>query len=202
MAAPAVHQLPQAGNTIGIFPQLTARQSETLVLKEKMLSLTGDSFDIKLAKGQPILRVQGKALSISGRKSVYDMSGNHLFDIVKEHLHLHTTFAAQDPHGNKIMEVKSGLALIGSKATATFVSPQTGKSETLEMKGNWLSTQADITDTSTGQVLGRIDRNMLRARDLFGGKQTYALTVAPGVDMALMCALCICLDEKKNDQQG
>ncbi|KDN60327.1 hypothetical protein CSUB01_03492 [Colletotrichum sublineola] len=223
MAAPAVHQLPQAGNSIGIFPQLTARQSETLVLKEKMLSLTGDSFDIKLANGQPLLRVQGKALSISGRKSVYDMSGNHLFDIVKEHLHLHTTFAAQDPQGNKIMEVKNSLAreylpfkphsggckaadgqvlVIGSKATATFVSPHTGKSESLEMKGNWLSTQADIIDTSTGQVLGRIDRNMLRARDFLGGKQTYALTVAPGVDMALMCALCICLDEKKNDQQG
>ncbi|WDK13202.1 hypothetical protein CGRA01v4_04483 [Colletotrichum graminicola] len=198
-AAQAVHQLPQANNAVGIFPQLTAKTNETLILKEKMLSLTGDSFDIKLANGQPILRVEGKALSISGRKSVYDMSGNHLFDIVKEHLHLHTTFAAQDPQGNKIMEVKSSLALIGSKATATFVSPHTGKSETLEMKGNWLSTQADIVDTSTGQILGRIDRNMLRARDMFGGKQTYALTVAPGVDMALMCALCICLDEKKND---
>ncbi|EFQ27404.1 uncharacterized protein GLRG_01899 [Colletotrichum graminicola M1.001] len=199
-AAQAVHQLPQANNAVGIFPQLTAKTNETLILKEKMLSLTGDSFDIKLANGQPILRVEGKALSISGRKSVYDMSGNHLFDIVKEHLHLHTTFAAQDPQGNKIMEVKSSLALIGSKATATFVSPHTGKSETLEMKGNWLSTQADIVDTSTGQILGRIDRNMLRARDMFGGKQTYALTVAPGVDMALMCALCICLDEKKNDK--
>lgn len=92
--------------------------------------------------------------------------------------------------------------VIGSKATATFVSPQTGKTESLEMKGNWLSTQADIVDTNTGQVLGRIDRNMLRARDFFGGKQTYALTVAPGVDMALMCALCICLDEKKNDNKG
>lgn len=110
MAAPAVHSLPQAGNSVGIFPQLTARQSETLVLKEKILSITGDSFDIKLANGQPILRVQGKALSISGRKAVYDMSGNHLFDIVKEHLHLHTTFAAQDPKGNKIMEVKNSFA--------------------------------------------------------------------------------------------
>lgn len=110
MAAPAVHHLPQAGNSVGIFPQMTARQSETLVLKEKMLSLTGDSFDIKLANGQPILRVQGKALSISGRKSVYDMAGNHLFDIAKEHLHIHTTFVAQDPQGNKIMEVKSSFA--------------------------------------------------------------------------------------------
>ncbi|OLN96030.1 Protein LURP-one-related 15 [Colletotrichum chlorophyti] len=194
--------LPQASNSVGIFPQLTARQSETLILKERMLSLTGDNFDIKLANGQPILHVVGKVMSISGRKSVYDMANNHLFDIVKEHFHIHTTFAAQDPQGNKLMEVKSSFKLLGSKATATFISPSTGKSESLEMKGNWLSTQADIVDSTTGQVLGRIDRNMLKARDFLGGKQTYSLTVAPGVDMALMCALCICLDEKKNDQGG
>ncbi|KAF9871038.1 duf567 domain protein [Colletotrichum karsti] len=167
-----------------------------------MLSLTGDSFDIKLANGTPIFRVTGKVMSISGRKSVYDMSGNHLFDIVKEHMHLHTTFAAVDPKDRKIMEVKSSFALIGSKATATFTSPSTGKSESLEMKGNWLSTSAEIVDTSNGQVVARIDRNALKARDFFGGKQTYALTVAPGVDMALMAAMCICLDEKKNDNNG
>ncbi|KAJ0333688.1 hypothetical protein COL922a_010704 [Colletotrichum nupharicola] len=195
----AAHELAPAGNSVGIFPQVTARQTETLILKEKMLSLTGDNFDIKLVNGTPIFSVKGKVMSISGRKSVYDMSGTHLFDIVKEHFHLHTTFAAIDPHDKKIMEVKNSFALIGSKATATFISPSTGKTETFEMKGNWLSTQADIVDSSTGQVLGRIDRNMLRARDFFGGKQTYALTVAPGVDMALMAALCICLDEKKND---
>ncbi|WYZ33993.1 hypothetical protein EsH8_I_000269 [Colletotrichum jinshuiense] len=160
----AAHQLAPATSSIGIFPQLTARQSETLVLKEKMLSLTGDSFDIKLSNGQPILRVQGKAMSISGRKSVYDMSNNHLFDISKEHLHLHTTFVAQDPNGNKIMEVKSSFALIGSKATATFVSPSTGKTETLEMKGNWVSTQADIIDTSTGQRIATGDAAQLQTR--------------------------------------
>ncbi|KAF6829110.1 tubby C-terminal domain-containing protein [Colletotrichum plurivorum] len=201
MAVPPPTFAP-AKNAVGIFPQLTAQQTETLVLKEKILSLTGDSFDIKLANGQPILRVQGKVMSISGRKSVFDMAGNHLFDIVKEHLHLHTTFAAIDPQDRKILEVKSSFALLGSKATATFISPGTGKSESLSMKGNWLSTQADIVDVSTGQVLGQINRNMFKMRDFLGGAQTYALTVAPGVDMALMAAMCICLDEKKNDGKG
>ncbi|KAL0939864.1 DUF567 domain protein [Colletotrichum truncatum] len=200
MAAPV--QLAQATNAVGVFPQLIAKQTETLILKERMLSLTGDCFDIKLANGQPIFKVQGKVMSISGRKSVFDMAGTHLFDIVKEHFHIHTTFAAIDPSDRKIMEVKSSFALLGSKATATFISPSTGKSESLQMKGNWMSTQADIVDTSTGQVVARIDRNMLRVRDIIGGKQTYSLTVAPGMDMALMAAMCICLDEKKNDKGG
>lgn len=94
---------------IGIFPNMMQHNGSTIVLKEHVLSLTGDSFSIKLADGTPILQVEGKLLSISGRKKVSDMAGNHLFDIVKEHFHIHTTFAAEDPQGNKLMEVKSSF---------------------------------------------------------------------------------------------
>jgi hypothetical protein len=102
-------QLAAVPKPIGIFPQFFAAGLETLVLKEKVLSWTGDDFHIKLANGTPILRVGGKVMSISGRKKVYDMQGNHLFDIVKEHFHLHTTFAVQDAREQKIMEVKSAI---------------------------------------------------------------------------------------------
>jgi uncharacterized protein YxjI len=95
---------------IGIFSQFVAQQSETIVLKEKVLSLTGDSFSIKLANGTPLFQVEGKVMSISGRKTLRDMAGNHLFDIQKEHLHIHTTFAIKDPQDRKIMEVKSKFA--------------------------------------------------------------------------------------------
>lgn len=95
---------------LGIWNQFLARQSEVVILREKVMSLSGDSFDITLQTGQPILRVQGKVLSLSGRKSVFDLSGNHLFDIVKEHLHIHATFAAVNPAGQKLLEVKSSFA--------------------------------------------------------------------------------------------
>jgi hypothetical protein len=36
--------------------------------------------------------------------------------------------------------------VIGSKATATFTSTQTGKAESLTMKGNWTDSSADIID--------------------------------------------------------
>lgn len=105
----AAFQLPPAPREMAVFDSLVARQTETLILREKVMSLTGDSFEIKLASGLPILKVQGKVMSISGRKSVFDMAGTHLFDIVKEHLHIHTTFAIETPTGQKLMEVKSGF---------------------------------------------------------------------------------------------
>lgn len=106
----APEQLPAVPHKIGVFDQCIARQTETIVLREKVMSLSGDSFDIKLANGQPVLQVRGSSLSLSGRKSVYDTAGTHLFDIVKEHLHIHTTFAAEDPKGNKFFEMKHNFA--------------------------------------------------------------------------------------------
>lgn len=89
--------------------------------------------------------------------------------------------------------------MLGSKATATFTSAD-GKADVLKMKGDWFSYSAEILDESTQTVVGRIDRKLLSGRDLLFGQQTYALSVAPNVDMALMAALCICMDEKNNDK--
>lgn len=181
-------QLAPLPQPIGIFDQYLARQTEVIVLREKVMSLSGDSFEIKMQNGQPLFRVEGKVLSISGRKTLTDAAGNKLFDIVKEHFHIHTTFAIEDPSGRKLMQVKSGFALLGSKATATFTTPRTGQAEVLKMKGNWFDSAADIVDERIGAVVGRIDRKLLSGRDLLFGQQTYALTVAPNVDMALMVA--------------
>jgi uncharacterized protein YxjI len=70
------------------------------------------------------------------------------------------------------------------------------------MSGNWADTTADIVDESSGLVVARIDRRLLNSGQLLFGQQTYAVTVAPGVDKALMAALCICLDEKNNEGDG
>lgn len=200
-------QLPPAPKQIGVYQNLIARQSETLVLKEKVLSLSGDSFDISLANGQPILRVTGSAMSISGRKSVTDMQGQHLFDIRKEPFSISTKFYLADRNDNKIMEVKSGFNLlkyvvgniIPSKSTCTFRSMD-GTEENLLMKTSFFANSADIIDQSNGTVVARIDRKMLSGKDIFFGQQTYAVVVAPGVDMALVAAMCICLDEKAHEK--
>lgn len=70
------------------------------------------------------------------------------------------------------------------------------------MKGGWYDHSADIVNDKTGQSVARIDRKLLSGRDLVFGQQTYAVVVAPGVDAALIAALCICFDEKNNEERG
>lgn len=104
------HDLEPVAERIAIFDQFVSQQPQTIVLKEKVLSVSGDSFDIKLDNGQPLLKVKGAWVSLSGRKKVEDASGKHLFDIVKELMHIHTTYAFEDTHGKKVCEVKNNIS--------------------------------------------------------------------------------------------
>ncbi|KAJ5946665.1 hypothetical protein N7454_003504 [Penicillium verhagenii] len=195
------HNLEPVVEHIALFDQFVSAEPQTLVLREKVLSVSGDSFEVKLANGDTVIKVHGAWVSLSGRKKVEDAHGKHLFDIVKEHLHLHSTFALEDTHRKKVCEVKSGLTLIGSKATATFTDAN-GKAVVFNMNGGWFDHSADIVDHRNGQTVARIDRKLLTGRDLLFGDQTYAVVVAPGVDAALIAALCICFDEKNNEERG
>jgi uncharacterized protein YxjI len=95
---------------IGIYPQYIAQQVEQLVLKEKVLSLSGDSFGIKTVDGRVVLQVKGEMLSLSGRKHILDADGTQLFDIRKQHVALHATYFAENPQGEKFFTVKSKFA--------------------------------------------------------------------------------------------
>ncbi|KAJ5736912.1 uncharacterized protein N7483_002037 [Penicillium malachiteum] len=202
------HNLEPVAEPIALFDQFVSQEPQTLILKEKVLSVTGDSFDVKLTSGQTLLKVHGAWVSISDRKKVEDASGTHLFDIVKEHFHLHTTYAMEDTHKKKFAEVKNALKqliqngslVVGSKATATFTD-RNDRVSTFTMKGGWFDHSADIVNQKNGQSVARIDRKLLTGRDLLFGQQTYAVTVAPGVDAALIAALCICFDEKNNEDK-
>lgn len=53
-----------------------------------------------------------------------------------------------------------------------------------------------------GPVVGRISREYLNAREVISNKQTYFLTIAPGVDAALLAAVCVILDEMENEAKA
>ncbi|KJR88103.1 uncharacterized protein SPSK_07968 [Sporothrix schenckii 1099-18] len=185
---------------VGVYPQYTSDKTETLVLKEKIVSLPGDSFDVLLADGRPLLKVKAKVLSVGARRSVFDAaSGTHLFDIYRDLMHVHTTYVLEDPSGNKFFELRNNIRFLSTSATAHFATKATGKPEALTMRGSWNNLRGDIKD-DTGHVVARIDRQLLNARELVFHQSSYAVVVAPGMDMAIVAAMCICLDDKAKMQ--
>ncbi|KAK6340513.1 hypothetical protein TWF696_008839 [Orbilia brochopaga] len=185
---------------IAIFPQFVATKTESLLLREKVFSFSGDSFDITTLEKVPVFKVQGKKLSLSGRKIFMDQQGNELFHLRKEHLAFHSTFYGEDSTGKSLFQVKSKFSIGTSKAYVNFTDTN-GTQHSLLMKGNWFDTKSNIVDEASGAVVATISRKLFNMSELIGGQQTYVLSVAPGVDMALMCAACIAFDEKNNEKK-
>ncbi|KEP45199.1 tubby C 2 protein, partial [Rhizoctonia solani 123E] len=78
-----------------------------------------------------------------------------------------------------------------------FRNAADGREVVFDLRGSFFDRSAEIT--CNGQPIARISREFMNAGELLFDQQTYYLTVAPGVDVAMMVALCVCMDEKQNE---
>ena len=131
---------------------------------------------------------------------MYDNAGKHLFTLLKQPLHIHTTFEGRDPTSDQaLFTVKSSFSF-GTKLTAyallllhamptphadptiargrSYQNTTTGRAEQLELRGDWFDRKAEIT--LGGVPVGRISRQFMNAGQMLFDQQTYILTVAPG----------------------
>lgn len=88
--------------------------------------------------------------------------------------------------------------VLGSKSSIHFINASNSEAVKLELKGDWLDRSAKVT--FQGRPVATIGRSYMNFGQMFSDRQTYYVTVAPGVDVALMAAICVCLDERENDQ--
>ena len=72
----------------------------------------------------------------------------------------------------------------------------------LVITGNVFGTRADIANMSTGQPVARISRKPLTARQMLADKQTYVVTCTQGVDMAIIAAMCLSVDERRGERES
>jgi uncharacterized protein YxjI len=80
----------------------------------------------------------------------------------------------------------------------TFINTIDRQPIELLIEGDWFDRSAKIT--LNNRMVAQIGRNFFNMGQIFGGQQTYQVSVAAGVDLAMMAAICICLDEKENEK--
>ncbi|BEI94491.1 uncharacterized protein CcaverHIS019_0700630 [Cutaneotrichosporon cavernicola] len=185
---------------VAVFPAFISQGPVTLVLREQIFSLSGDDFSVKdAATGKTVVRCKGKVVSFRDRKNVTDASGNLLFSMRDKLIAFMSTFVAEDARGHELFRVKRNIAL-GTKMTATFRNANTGENAELSMRGDMFGLGTTIVLNGNIPV-AQISRKLLHMREWIADKQTYYVTVAPGVDLALIAALCIAFDEVKNEKK-
>lgn len=100
-----------------------------------------------------------------------------------------------------LVQVTKKLKLIGHEAKAVVQDLHTKQQHHIYMYGNWLEHNMKLflgKKKEGGRLLAYASRQ-ITAAELFLDRQTYDLTVMPGVDSALCVLLCIAFDEFWNE---
>ncbi|KAG8718149.1 hypothetical protein FRC08_005860 [Ceratobasidium sp. 394] len=197
-ALPLVAQNPP----LGVMPAYAQNYELTLKLREKKISLSGDSYAITDVQGRPYFKMEGHAFHIRDKKTLMQADGRPIFNIQNKLLSIHSQYlvynATQSTESEPLFVVKSHFSLTGARLDVSFVNAADGRTVVFELKGSFFDRNAEIT--MGGQPIARITRQFMNAGELLFDQQTYFLTVAPGVDAAMMVALCVCMDEKVNEK--
>ncbi|KAI6801497.1 hypothetical protein KC332_g6838 [Hortaea werneckii] len=175
-------------------------QQVTLEMKEKVFSLSGDDFTVKTADEGNVTDVcqcKGKAISARDKKKFTDMQGNELFTLENKLLSINKSMRGVSPSGEHDFEVKGHFKLLGTHSTCTFTNAANGQEVAIEIKGDWIDRSAEMM--WDGKTVATIARSFFNVREILGDQQTYFVTVAPNVDLSLIAALCVSLDERANE---
>ncbi|KAL2192999.1 tubby C-terminal-like domain-containing protein [Corynascus similis CBS 632.67] len=181
-------------------PKTVTRHSTILRVEERF-----DDFNIQDANSnRKFMRVKAKKATMRGRKKVYAGEDEWLFDIIQKPFRFRPTFSVRGENKQELMKVK--FRAIGRTAHATFTNAA-GKPVTLTLKGaKMFGSKVEIIEEASKAPVASIERKRFDSLKTLArsaaGQDTYNLTVQPQVDAALIVAMCVCMDEKKEQQEA
>jgi uncharacterized protein YxjI len=182
-----------------LFPAFAAQKPETLIVKAQSVWTDG-KYSVKTIDGRLVFNTdKGESLSFSYRRRVYDINDTHLFTIKREsRVFQPTIYHALPPSGTgaRLFECQFDPWASGDKCTGHFVNAINGKQEHFFLKGNFLQSKATISNQETGQSVAEIKKQSWTL------KTEYHITVAPGVDLALVVALCLISHDRQESHRS
>ncbi|PVF97680.1 hypothetical protein CPB86DRAFT_734497 [Serendipita vermifera] len=182
----------------GLIQDLCHPYEITLKLKEQ-IGWSGDTFDITDINGAPCFVMKGRAMSFKQKKVLQDMNGTPLLNFRHE-FSLFKKYCIYSGNSNShVIATIRPHVFFGITADIEFTNWD-GSPRLFGLEGNFLSSQATITDRATGAIAARISRSRWNANDVVWGQQTYYVSIAPNVDLALIICICVALDEAKNEK--
>ena len=181
------------------------------VMKEKILSLSGDDFAIEDENGNPSgYKISGKVFSLSDKKKLLDGYGNTIGQVREKIMTLHKRMYLVDADGLvRVVLRRAHFFQLAAAAEGWVLQhpvpvDKIDKSETksrpadFRMGGNWRAKNF-ICVNSENQVIVKTQRKGLNVSNIVFGKQTYIVSVPAFVDSAFCILLCCALDEMYRD---
>ena len=227
MSPPKDRDLPPLQNSIALLSDYIAIRSTTLILVETSSGYDFDIID--RATGAILFTVKGFTNSQDATKEVFDIKGRQIFALRKKNSRYPTNHCLESPDGSTFMAVEWSwgsmsrlfpiysafpphcLLLMPTSRSIIITDPPIATAEFTARFTNTV-TQAPIEMSMNasyfrrngdwkidGQTVAHVFRDAWTAKDMWRGKRTYYLTIAPGMDMAVAVAACLYVHERVNE---
>ncbi|WVW80490.1 hypothetical protein I302_102474 [Kwoniella bestiolae CBS 10118] len=182
--------------SIGVYSEHVAEKPTGLVLQSDPFGNNGEDFIIRDLEGKVRLVCRTNTASGKHGKVITDPNGNILVSL-KSKLSISKSYTGEDVNGKEVLKVKKKFAL-GSSFEASFHDLLSSKSKSLQLRGDFWLGSADILVVS-GPLIAQFSRRKVDGEGLNPNKETYIVNVAPGVDLAMITAICICFEQASKD---
>jgi len=179
---------------IGVFTPFIGQNEVTLTLKEKFWSVTGGDGAVKDVDGSIMFRFNGRAKSLHQKKVLLDAQDNEILNITDKLATLRRQFiirsGSSSKDGPQVACVQTHFTL-GTNMVVSFTNTADNMPLAFIIRGKWFQREAEIC--LGGLPVAHITRKPRGMKILV--PFTYYLTVAAGVDVALLVAVCYCVDQ-------
>lgn len=185
---------------IALFPHYLTQSATKLTLTEGPLPSRGGTFSItsSIDPSTEILKVTRGRLSFSDRRYIASPETDAQIMCIRQDIgKVPRSYRFDDPTGTKILDLQGNFFNVvkGPKSTALFTNAMDGAPARLHMQGSFKRRHASIKDMDTDEVLASMSSELWNAKSL-GGRRTYEIEVAEGVDIVLVVGLIVALDAR------
>lgn len=151
--------------------------------------------------GATLFKMRNKKAAFHRRFICEDEWGAELFRVQRKFRWCESHRPASSAHSDSSSGAGSALTP-GDVLLHATVPTTVGDAPTLQLLGSNSGTSAEVTDLHTGELVATVAYSY-RGRDLMRkNKEEYCATVAAGVDLSVVVALCLAWDQSKEDDTG
>jgi len=175
--------------------QYVAQTVRSYAVSKKKLSVSKGDWTITDQVGHNHYKVDGRIASVKDKRFLRDASGNKILTLKKKLITMHDTWEILAGDGNHVLATvkKSSLVQFKTAMDVNLTSSTTGKhTPDYQVKGDFFD--RNITIFRGAEQAALVTRQITFTTAILD-KDTFGVTVFPGVDEALVFALIIIMDE-------
>jgi uncharacterized protein YxjI len=174
-------------------PQYCLPQVSAYAVSKKVVSMSGGDWKITDATGRTVFKVSGRVASVRDKRFLRDPSNKTVLRMQKKIVTMHDTWQIYSAADTVLATVKKSSLVQFKTAMDVFLgSSSSSKNPDYVMQGDFLD--RNLTIFQGAQQAALVTRQITFA-SVVVDKDNFGVTIFPGVDIALIFALIVIMDE-------